>query len=333
MNDTTATAVASPAPSASSGPAPQVPSESAFARAFASDASPASHPPDASTTPPAAAQPGSDQGLPQQPESDRSPFIPRDRFDEVNTRMQAAEAWKARYGWAESMSPQEFQTAQAIAKHFVGGDMLAGLRSLVAEIRQNPAQAALLNQEQARLLAQYQQAQQPTSTEPQMVQVQLEDGSVFTTPRDPQAWLAHQKDQWLAELRQELSPVTQTVTDLQQARDQAVLQQQIDHFVTTTYQDVTTWPGMESADTRTAVANELAMMRVDPNDPREVSLALNAAYRKVVLPTLGRQAEARLLDSLKTKAQASSAVNPGSAAPTSPQTVTRFDQLGPERWR
>src|SRR5262245_5942449 len=185
---------------------------------------------------------------------------------------------------------------------------------------------------QGKALASLRTPNQPPA-EPQMVQVQLEDGSVVAMPRDPAAWLAHQKAQWQAEMRQEFEPVTKTIGQLQQEREAAVREHQISHFVTTTYDDVQTWPGMESAEAKTSLATELANANVDPNDPRDVALALDRAYRKVILPTLGRQAEAKLLDSLKTKAVASTSVNPGSAAPSAPRTVTKFTDLPPDAWR
>src|SRR6185436_7125744 len=60
-----------------------------FEQAFAADASPASDPSTAATASPEGPAATSSEATPG---DDRSPFIPRPRFDEVNTRLKTAEA-------------------------------------------------------------------------------------------------------------------------------------------------------------------------------------------------------------------------------------------------
>jgi hypothetical protein len=158
----------------------------------------------------------------------------------------------------------------------------------------------------------------PTPKAPEMVKVQLEDGSVVAMPRDPAAYLAYHQSQWEKGVGDKLAPITQTVDALKAEHDAAVHEAQIDHFVTTTYEDVKTWPGMQDASARTAVAQALQTMQVDPNDPRAVTLALNAAYRQVVLPTLSANAERTYAASLKQKAAAQiESASTSAAAPMS----------------
>jgi hypothetical protein len=260
---------------------------------------------------------------------------PKERWADIltNARTKAAQEataqFEAQYGWAKQIDAQEFQSVQQLART-LSANPIEGLQNLIAEIRKDPQYDAALKSLAARALSQRSQ-QQPA--EPQMVQVQLEDGSVITVPRDPNAWLAQQQQQWEAGLDQKLQPLRHTHEQLQAERQAQAQQLAVNSFVSTTYADVQTWPGMDTAEARSTVAKALAQARIDPSDPREVQIALNAAYRTHIVPTLTRAAEGRLLDNLKTNARASTSVNPGSSAPSAPQTITRFDQLPPEAWR
>lgn len=233
----------------------------------------------------------------------------------------------APYQWARQVNPQDFQRAVTLAQR-LSADPVAGLQELIAEIRQNPQHDAAIRSLAARALA---QRSQQTGPDLNPIQVQLENGQTVGLYSADQ--ISALRQQWLDQVKQELSPVTKTVDELRAERETLQRQASVERFANATMADLATWPGMESADSKAAVARELAAARIDPNDPREVALALNAAWRKVIAPTLGQQAEAKLLDSLKTKAAASTGVNPGSAAPSAPRTVTKFSQLPAEAWR
>jgi hypothetical protein len=281
----------------------------------------------ADTTVPPAAAPPADGVTQQQGEP------PQERWADIlaNARTKAAEEALAPYAWAKQVQPQEFQQIQRIAAHFAQGDTMGGLKALLAEARKDPQVDAQLRSEAARILS---QRQQPSPTAPQMVNVQLEDGSVVPMPRDPEAWLAHQKQQWTAEIEQKFQPVTKTIEQLHADRAAAVQQQQVEQFTAKTYQDMATWPGMDSAENQKAVATAMGQMGLpDDASPDQVLLAAERAWRTHIAPQLSNRAQAQLLDSLKTKAAASSSVNPGSAAPSAPRTVSRFDQLPPDAWR
>lgn len=333
----TATAVSSGAPASAPAPSsggtssstPSAPSQQAFARAFDSDGSPSSQQaPDGSATTPAAVQPADPSQTPQQ--DDRSPFIPRDRFDQVNTRKGQLEAELNQLAWARQVSPQDFQQIQQIARHFASGDQVAGLKAMIAEARKDPTVNAALQSEAARILQQAGRQQAP-AVDLTPIRVQLDNGQVVELHTAQQ--IAAQRQQWLEQVKQELGPVAQTVDQLNADRQAIAQQQQVDHFVANTYQEVTTtYPGMESKEARAALANELAAAPINPHDPMQVRLALDAAYRKVIVPTLSQRAEGALLDKLKTQAAGSIGVNPGSAGAASPRAVTRFQDLGRDAW-
>jgi hypothetical protein len=283
----------------------------------------------ATTTPPVETAPG--EGQPQQGEP------PKERWNDIlaNARTKAAQEANAQfeqqYGWAKQIPQAEFQQVQQLART-LSADPIQGLQQLIAEVRKNPQYDAQLKSLAARALSQRSAPQIPA--EPQMVNVQLEDGSVVPMPRDPAAWLAHHEQRWLSQIEQKFQPVTRTIENLQQREAAAERAQQIQAFTDTTFNDAVTWQGMDSKDNQIAVAQRMAQMGIpDDASPEAVKLALHTAWRQVVVPKLAQSTEAKLLDSLKTKAAASSSVNPGSAAPSASRQVTRFQDLGPDSWR
>ena len=261
---------------------------------------------------------------------------PQERWDTIlaNARAKAAEEAVAPLAWAKDVSPQEFQQIRQIAAHFSKGDVVTGLQEMIAEARKDPAVEAQIRSFAAKTLAQ--RSQPPVNQEPQAdLPIQLEDGRVVHLySADQQAKReAFLQQKWMQEMRQELQPLQQTHETLQAERKALAQQQEISQFVTSTFEDVKTWPGMDDVANQKAVAHALAQIQLKSDDPREVSLALNAVYRQTVLPTLNSRAQSTLLDSLKTKASASSSVNPGSAAASSPRAVSRFSDLPPEAWK
>ena len=304
-----------------------------FAEAFASDASSASNPSDQSTTPPAAEQPGTGtEASPQQTE-DRSPFIPRQRFDEVNTERTTLKEWKERFAWAEQVNQADLQEAIRIAQ-LSKTDPIAYMQEFVKDLQAHPTYSAQLKSLAAKALAARGQGPQaPQEPQPDLP-IQLEDGRVVHLYSAEQqakreAWL---QQQWLNAVDQKIQPIQQTHEQQIAERKAAEQRQQIEHFTTTTYADMATWPGMDDKANQAAVGEYLKGLNVTSDDPREVQLLANEAYRKVVLPKLSQQAQSTLLDNLKTKAAASTSVNPGSAAATTPKRINKFSDLPKEAW-
>lgn len=292
---------------------------STFAEAFAADASPASSTPESQTTPAAAAAPPA-PGV--TPGDDRSPFIPRERFDEVNTKYGELKAWKERHGWAETVDQTSMQSAIALAQRATA-DPIGYLQDFIKELQAHPTHGSQLKSLAAKALAARTQNAEP---QVETIPVQLEDGRVVQFPTADsvakrEAWL---RQQAVAEATQQLQPFMQTVESLRAKEQDLQRQADISRYVDTTYTDVQTWPGMQDAANRKAVGEALAQMSLEDDDPRTVALALNTAYRQVVLPTLSSNAQSQLLDSLKTKAAASTSVNPGQTATAPPPKVTSF---------
>lgn len=152
-----------------------------------------------------------------------------------------------------------------------------------------------------------------------MVNVQLEDGSVVPLPRDPAAWLAQQKQQWMDEVRRELAPVTKTFDQITAERAEAVRKHQIDAFTTNTFNKVQTWRGMESDESKRLVAEDLQRRTdIDPNDPRDVLLATQDAYFRLILPKFDVSARQAAISDITQKAT-NNTVSPNRPASGTPR--------------
>lgn len=230
-----------------------------------------------------------------------------------NARAKAVAEWDQQYGWAKQVTPQEFQQVAAMAKR-ASADPIGYLQDFVKELQNSPEHAAQLRSFAARELARRQTAQ--VETEPIAdLPIQLEDGRVvhlFSAEQQAKREAYLQK-QWQASLDQKLQPLQQSHDQQQQALAAAQREQAVTHFVSTTYDDLKTWPGMDQEANQKAVASALAQVRIDSDDPREVTLALNAAYRHAVLPTLQRTERQAVLTTLHQQANGNT-VNP--AQPT-----------------
>jgi len=251
-----------------------------------------------------------------------------------NARAKAAEeAWKG-YESLRGVPPDQvqellhwWQRAQADTDGFLlqtmqeHTDPVALLEKLVQQVQAHPQHGQRLAS-----LAAKQLAAQRGQVEPQPDrQIQLEDGSIVAVfspemqaKRD--AWL---QQRTLSKLREEFAPITKTVEQFQAEQQAAAQERQIEQFKTTTMQDVQTWPGMDSPEHRKLVAEKLAQMPVNGDDPRDVTLALNAAYRSVILPRLGQTERSKVLQTIQQQAAAGS-VNPGQTSTHAPKTMAEM---------
>ncbi len=260
------------------------------------------------------------------PAEDRSPFIPRARFDEVNTKYGELKQWKEQYGWAEQVNRQQVEDAVKLAQRYTG-DPIAFLQELAAEVQSHPEHGAKLTSWAAQQLgaARRQQAETPApALDYNRIEIDLGNGQAVS--------LGDLKQQWMAEVDQKYQPAMKTVQQVTQER----AQQAADTFATSTYEQLSKQLPDFAAHGK-EIGERLEALKLQTNDPAMLTLAVKAIYADVVTPKreqqLSSKAQSQLLDNLQHKAQASSSVNPGSAAPSTPRTVSSFHQLGPEAWR
>lgn len=319
-----------------SAPAPAA-SPSTFAEAFASEASPVSEPVETSTTTPAAVQPGTETTEPPQQTDERSPFIPRTRFDEVNTERNTLKAWREQHAWAER--PEVQQIVQMIANS--KGDPMAFFAQQFADLAQHPTYSQQLRTflgQQFGGLRQQRQAAPATPQEPQPDVAIYNDqgqevGRTFSAKAlaERDAFLKHQL---LQEVNQSFAPEMQTLKTIQQERQQQAAQTQASEFASSLVQEFQSIPGFDPKTHGPALAAEIAKIQLAPDaHPAVVEAAARKAVLNVVLPTLGQKAQSSLLDNLQKKAAANTSVNPGSTAPSTPRAYTSFGQLPADAWK
>jgi hypothetical protein len=320
-----------------------------FAEAFAADASSASSDTSQQThTPSAAEQPTAASESQTAPADDRSPFIPRPRFDEVNGKYNELKVWKEQHGWVEQINQEQFQRMQEFYAGFndPGGDPVALLQQLVDRISTHPEHGAKLRSLAAKQLAAARGQQQPQADEMPSPDVAITDGQGNVVGQTYSAEQLAKRDaflqqQWLQQVRNEFEPVTKTVQEVAKERAKLEAQRLTDEWSGTFGKDMDTWPLMhpeQDKENRTAVGALVkqwcqAMPDEMANNPQILEVLTTRAWRQTVLPKLTSQAQSKLLDNLQHKAAASTGVNPGSAAASTPRTITKFSQLGPEAWR
>jgi hypothetical protein len=304
-----------------------------FEQAFAADASPASDTPASATASPEgpAANTGSDA-----PADDRSPFIPRSRFDSVNTERNELRSKMEALKWAEQVNPDAFQQvhgwyekAKADPKGFVISEVLSQpnaieiLNDIAERLQNDPARNAELRSFIGKKLAQQRQSQPEAA--PQFL-IPQPDGSVAVDMAQFPKWQEWNERQVLQKLTGEIQPIKERLA-AEDKRIEAVKQAQaVDEFADHHAADARTWPGMDNDTIRTEVAQEY-WRRVEHKtlSNEQLLVELNAAWRTVAVPKLNARSESKLLDSLQQKAHASTGVAPGSAASAATGRPKSFD--------
>jgi hypothetical protein len=329
MEGTSAVADSAPAsPSGGNTPAERP----TFEQAFAADASPASGTPDSATASPEG--PAADSG--SAPADDRSPFIPRNRFDQVNSERNELRTKMEALKWAEQVNPDAFRAvhgwyekAKADPEGFLMGEFLSQsdpmvlIDKLLQRVQTDPQHQQALKSFIGRKLAQ-QRATQPQA-EPQFLIPQA-DGSIAVDMAALPKWQAWQKQQILQSVTGEIAPLKERLA----AEDKRIESERQAHavteFATQTSQDALSWPGMDNDAIRQEVAQEY-WRRVEHQtlSNEQLQIELNAAWRAKAVPKLAARSESKLLDSLQQKAHASTGVAPGSAASATTGRPKSFD--------
>ena len=333
MSDTASVAVDSP----SSGGNTAAPLT--FEQAFAADTSPASAP--ASETP-ASAQPAvsaeSETAVPSQPagEDDRSPFIPRSRFDEVNSKLKDLKEWRESRQWAEQVDQSTFtQMAQWFLR--AQTDPVGFGRQFWSELAANPEHAQALRSEAARLLGMRQQqgpSPTPEAAEP-TPDVEITDGNGNVVGRTYSAEALAKRDafreaQLLQKMQQQFEPHISTLKGIEQERQTLAQKAQADAFGSEFVKELSALPLFDAH--KAEIGKALAQVRLESDSPDAVRAAAYRAYHQIVGPKLGNNSQQAVLADLQRKAAASTSVNPSSAKATTPVRPKSFHDLAPDAW-
>lgn len=298
-----------------------------FADAFAPETSPVSESSSPTNDATAAAQPAAD-GVTPTGTDERSPFIPRARFDEVNTRLNELKQWKEQHGWVEDAQKRAaFDQAVQIGQLY-STDRAGYIRQLLAEAVTDPALAQVVRSEAGRYLAGTRgqgalQPSPPPAIDLKPIPVQLEDGR--TIPLYSQEQIDAVLEQRMAKFREELQPTVQTAKQLQDERRAVAEKAEADEWATGFLANLQKLPDFKALEPE--VKQRLSQVQLRSGHSAELEAA---AYRIYLELTNQRQAstiakaKSDQLDDLRRHAAASSAPNPGSAAPTTPRSPRSF---------
>jgi hypothetical protein len=232
----------------------------------------------------------------------REGFIPRDRFDEVNTKKAELERQLAEYrekhGWAESVQRDQLeQMAQWYSRY--NGDAGEFMESILQESLQHPVHGASVKSRLGRMLAQLRQQQsQPEPIEAGIPVMNDKGDIVARTFTDAQInQLLQQKlDAALSPFKEDLDT---RKSQAQKAQERAQVEAKADADVAY----VKKRPGFAKFQKEI-----LATFSANPN------MTIRDAYDAVMDSKLPQEAEAKVLSDLQQKANAQTV---GSSAPSS----------------
>ena len=235
--------------------------------------------------------------------TEREGFIPRARFDEVNTRMSTAEKqmadWKEKYGWAESVQRDQLEEMAGWYQGYKG-DPAEFLERAYQEALSHPVHGATVKSRIGKLMASMraQQQQAEPTFEPDVPVMDANNNIVTRTYSADlvKQMLAHEIDKRLNPYKEDLE-TRKSQAERQQQRQQAESQADAD------IQYVRSMPMFEDHK-----ADILAVFQGNPK------LTLRQAYDDVlktkIFPSIGQKSEAKVLSDLQQKANAQT-VNPG----------------------
>lgn len=285
------------------------------------DAAPAS----ADATVPPASEPTT-EGTPQ---STGEP--PKERWADIlaNARTKAAEEasapWKD-YEWVRQVPAADFKSAvdRMVA---ASRDPIAFITDFIGEAANDPTWGPKLRQ---LALQQAQPQAQPKPGLPDLSQVVVDLGNGQTLS------LAELEASLLSKVEQKFGQPLKTVEQIAAERQQLQAQQAADKFAQATIGKLAALPGFDQHKAQIGDYVARNPPRDDQgrftDDPHALRAAAYEAYLQIVVPTLSSSAQSQLLDDLKHKARASTSVNPGSTAPSTPKSYNSFSELPAEAW-
>lgn len=290
------------------------PSSDGFAAALAAaDAGAASSPAQPDSAPPdaaAAVQPT--EPAVDAPAPEREGFIPRARFDEVNTRKNELEQKWQQWAWAEQYQPTDLQRAAGFVRGFDVNPVIA-TSQLVEHLLNDPTHGPVLTSQMARWLS-ARKSQGAAEQEPQPDLVAENGAPVYSAPqlRKWQDWNA-------AKLRAELTGEIQELKADREARQQAERATRLDHEIgqqaDRIMAELRTYDGFVDHEAEITQIY-LAHPQMTPHQ------AYLKWYHEKRLPTLASQAtkhaQSQVLADLKSKASAAS-INPAQPQATTPK--------------
>lgn len=292
-----------------------------FDQAFAADVSSASDP--ASSSPPAVAAvtPPSETGSRQSPDDDRSPFIPRQRFDEVNTQLRDLKQWRESRPWAESLDGQTFDTVRQWYLR-AQTDPRAFAFTFLDELLASADHAPGVRSELARRLGS-RPSGSPTVPEPDVEITNAQGQVVGRTYSDARLAErdAFREQQLLAQLDQRYADRFKTLDEIKTEKQGLEARRQSEAFASSCVSELSSLPLFEAH--KAEIGAAIKAMRLASDDPEAVRVAAFRAYHQVVGPKLASGQTSQVLADLQRKGQARG-INPAASVTSTPKSPRSF---------
>lgn len=239
------------------------------------------------------------------------------------TRAEVEKEWEP-YAWAKTANQAEVEQATQW-RSFAKRDPVGFLETAIAEAEANPQLAPQIKSLAARLLGRrgQQQVEAAFDEEPGPdIPTDASNGVpvVYSAAqlRKRDAWF---KKQLLSEVGQVIAPIAQETKATSDERAYYHAVNQANDFAQREFAAAQKWPGFK--ENIKEIADRVAKLQLQSDDPREVSLAFRDAYHEVVFPKLATSAHSAAIADVNRKVSASS-VNPGATTQSPPQDPTRM---------
>lgn len=277
--------------------------------------------PAAAVTPPVET-PVVDPATPEVTDDPRSPFIPRARFDEVNTQKNEFEKALKAYDWAKDYQPDELQSVATWAHALKTTPVEAALH-LLSTLEADPRHAPALRSHAARTLAASRKPVEPVVESEPTFLLESPDGRVHFDPEAFARWREWNNRSLTSNIRQEFQKELQPMQQVVKAHREATATATVASVLTDMRAD---------ADFKAHEKDVLAEMQADPwlweladTDPaRALKIAYGSVYRSKVVPAreagLKSKAETEAVAHLQQRAVAAS-TNPAAASTSTPKNT------------
>lgn len=250
---------------------------------------------------------------------------PRERWDDIlnntrtKTRAEVEAEYRQKYGWADQFSERPYEFVEAwmdqLAQHPQYGPQLFGKAARMLQSRRGVAQA--------------------TNEEPQPdVPIMDANGNLTGqtySAKQLKAWRDWDWQQKQSALDERLGPLEQRAKQFEEAQVMAQVQQQSDEFARTTLGELRQDPYFKENESKVKAA-----LMAHPEWGDNIHRAFHHVLQTEVYPSIQRNAEGKVLDTLKTQAAGGSIRPDGAGAATpdfkkmKPEEVMRFMHEHPD---
>lgn len=254
----------------------------------------------------------------------RSPIIPRERFDEVNTRMQRAEDSLKQYEGFRDFQPEELAGLVHIGRS-MKTDPVGYVGSILDQILAHPQYAAAMQARLAphagRLLAANRgRVADDPAPEPDL---QAGDGTLVYSAPQLQKWQEWNARQLTAQLTKQFEEKLQPLQRTAQTMEQREAAAQAHREASQAIAKFATNPDFvkHKPDVSAEIAKDARLQALADRDPEAaLEIAWGRVERAKVLPLRDQKTEEKVLANLQQRAVAGT-TNPGAASTSAPPNM------------